>query len=118
MRRPEWQQRGHEPDYRFSLANERTFLAWMRTALALLGGAVLLDQVAGRFPGSGYLQYVAVLACIVASLVSALAFVRWRSNEIAMRHDEPLPTSGFIVLISFAFMVASALVAAVLAFHA
>ena len=29
---------GEEPDYRFTLANERTFLAWVRTALGLLAG--------------------------------------------------------------------------------
>ena len=44
MREPSWRQQGKEPDYRFSLANERTFLAWIRTALALLAGGVLLDQ--------------------------------------------------------------------------
>lgn len=40
MRQPRWRQRGTAPDYRFSLANERTFLAWLRTSLALLAGAV------------------------------------------------------------------------------
>ena len=44
MRGPSWRRDGQEPDYRFSLANERTFLAWIRTALALLAGGVLLDQ--------------------------------------------------------------------------
>ncbi len=28
---------GEAPDYRFSLANERTFLAWIRTASGLSG---------------------------------------------------------------------------------
>ncbi|MEU1021518.1 DUF202 domain-containing protein, partial [Streptomyces sp. NPDC005904] len=35
---------GDTPDYRFSLANERTFLAWLRTALALIGGGFAVDQ--------------------------------------------------------------------------
>jgi hypothetical protein len=41
-----WHEEGTDPDYRFSLANERTFLAWIRTALAILAGAVLLKQFA------------------------------------------------------------------------
>jgi putative membrane protein len=38
---------GHErePDYRFTLANERTFLAWQRTALGLLAAAVAAVQL-------------------------------------------------------------------------
>ena len=43
-----WWQRGARPDYRFSLANERTFLAWIRTALALIAGAVGIDQFASH----------------------------------------------------------------------
>ena len=31
---------GREPDPRFTLANERTFLAWIRTALGLLAGGI------------------------------------------------------------------------------
>ncbi len=39
-----WWLAGKKPDYRFTLANERTFLAWIRTALALMAGAVGVDQ--------------------------------------------------------------------------
>lgn len=45
MKRPKWQLEGSEPDYRFSLANERTFLAWLRTALAMVAAGVLLQQL-------------------------------------------------------------------------
>ena len=48
MREPEWRSEGDDPDYRFTLANERTFLAWIRTALAILAGGVLLHQFATR----------------------------------------------------------------------
>lgn len=40
---------GTEPDYRFTLANERTFLAWIRTALALIAGGVAVAQLLPRF---------------------------------------------------------------------
>jgi putative membrane protein len=44
---PAWRHEGTEPDSRFTLADERTFLAWIRTALALLSGGVLLHQFGG-----------------------------------------------------------------------
>jgi putative membrane protein len=40
---------GEEPDYRFTLANERTFLAWIRTSLALLAGGVAVVQLVPGF---------------------------------------------------------------------
>ena len=45
-RRPGWvYDEGAEPDARYSLANERTFLAWIRTALAVLAAGVALDAL-------------------------------------------------------------------------
>ena len=40
-----WLTQGKDPDYRFSLANERTFLAWIRTALAFMAAAIGIDQL-------------------------------------------------------------------------
>lgn len=105
--RANWRNEGHEPDYRFSLANERTFLAWLRTALALLAGGVVLDQVVE----SPVAQAIAVLLAVAAAAVCVVAYLRWRSNEIAMRHDRPLPHSavlpvlGAVVLLAVAGLV-------------
>ena len=114
MHRPSWQHQGKEPDYRFSLANERTFLAWIRTAMALLAGSVLLDQVSARFPGHIYVSYLAVFASAAAAAMCVLAFLRWKDNEIAMRNDRPLPSPMFISWIAIGFMLAALAVAAVL----
>lgn len=115
MQRPAWQLQGKEPDYRFSLANERTFLAWVRTALALLAGAVLLDQVSVKFPGHDYVAYLAIFSSVTAAAMFLLAFLRWKSNEIAMRHDRPLPTSWFMSCITVGFMITAITVAIVFA---
>ncbi|CAN7772013.1 hypothetical protein LJR084_007658 [Variovorax sp. LjRoot84] len=89
----------------------------MRTALALLAGAVLFDQVATRVPDQTYVPALAVAASIVSSGMCVLAFRRWKANEIAMRHDRPLPSSIFLAVIAFVFMIAAAIVAIILARH-
>jgi putative membrane protein len=98
-RRPAWIYRdGHEPDPRFSLANERTFLAWVRTALAMLAGAVALDSL--EVPEPGWLRTTLVVALVLfGGLVTAAAFRRWMRVEHAMRTGAPLPafTLGFVV---------------------
>lgn len=114
-RRPAWQREGREPDYRFSLANERTFLAWIRTALALLAGAVLFDQLAVRPPGHPYVSVLAVLGSGIAALLAALAYWRWKGNEIAMRHDRPLPGSKSLAVLAVLLFASAALVTLMLA---
>lgn len=81
---------GTEPDPRFSLANERTFLAWIRTTLALLAGAAAIDALALPMPRLAQ-QGIAVLLA-VAGIASAIqAFVGWAAAERAMRLGRPLP---------------------------
>lgn len=88
-----WQQEGTEPDYRFSYANERTFLAWIRTSLALLASGVVLEQFAADLGPHHLIIALAIGMAISSALLAVLAFFRWRSNEIAMRNSQALPTS-------------------------
>lgn len=92
---------GQEPDPRFSLANERTFLAWARTALAILAGAVALHSLA--LPSTSWLRGVIVVILIVLALACmAMAYVRWARVERAMRLRAPLPgfTAGLILAVA------------------
>src|SRR3982751_1727392 len=98
MRIPSWRSSGREPDYRFSLANERTFLAWIRTALALLAGGVLLQQFAHATPASRLLTALGLGLAVLSAVLCGMAYLRWKANEIAMRHSRPLPTSAAIPL--------------------
>lgn len=85
-----WTSVGKEPDYRFTLANERTFLAWIRTALAILASGVLLDQFAADLRHPRLVLWLALALVAVASVLSIAAFVRWRRNQIAMRLEASL----------------------------
>lgn len=105
---------GETPDYRFSLANERTFLAWIRTALALVGGGFAVDQF---LPDLRWGVRVGMaLALLAAGALCALRAVNhWVRCERAMRRDEDLPVSRFPTVLSLAVgLVAVAMVVVVL----
>jgi len=80
-----------EPDYRFIFANERTFLAWQRTALGLLAAAVALVQLVPELTIPGARRVLGVGLAVLAVLTSGMGLLRWRQADHAMRHSEPLP---------------------------
>lgn len=91
---PDWVYgEGEEPDYRFSLANERTFLAWLRTALALVAAGVAVDVV-DLGMGEGVKRAFAGVLLILGGLSSVLAWLRWSGSERAMRRGGALPALG------------------------
>lgn len=113
-RQPRWvYDAGEDPDPRFTLANERTFLAWVRTALAMFAGGVALHAL--DVPSTDWLRTLLVVLLIgVGALVCVLALVRWARVERAMRLREPLPSFGLGVVMTAALVLAGALLVAVL----
>ncbi|WP_111746046.1 YidH family protein [Salinisphaera orenii] len=102
----------HEPDYRFTLANERTFLAWIRTALALLAGAVAVVKFAPgiAFAGSGRVLGGVLAVVSIASVAGAA--LRWHASQKAMRRDAPLPSTLLPWLLALGVLVVGGLVLA------
>lgn len=92
---------GSEPDPRFSLANERTFLAWIRTSLGFLAagaGVAAFAHAVGQLRVE--LKFVSLLL-LVCGLVCAIgSFLRWSRHERAMRTGEPLPSSPAMPLLT------------------
>ncbi|MFF0449138.1 YidH family protein [Streptomyces sp. NPDC004609] len=90
---------GETPDYRFSLANERTFLAWLRTALALIAGGFAVDQFLPDLRWA--VRAGMALALLAAGVLCALRAVNhWVRCERAMRRGEDLPVSRLPALLS------------------
>jgi putative membrane protein len=103
-----------EPDYRMTLAAERTYLAYVRTGLALVAAGV---AVAGALPDAGaggYRKLLGVVLAVLGGLVFMEGRRRWRAVQAAMRRGAPLPHSSFLHLLAWALFVI-ALAAAVLA---
>lgn len=90
-RRPPLRSVGTDPDYRFTLANERTFLAWLRTALALLAGAVALASLVHDFGPRGVRIAITAMLLLMALVLTVGAYVRWERAERALRENRSLP---------------------------
>ena len=85
---------GTEPDPRFTFANERTFLAWSRTALALVVAGLGVVQLLPPFPGVPWGRHVLGVPLIVfGAVVAVVAYGEWVRSQRALRHGQPLPRS-------------------------
>ena len=82
---------GETPDYRFTLANERTFLAWVRTSLAMTAAGVAVVQF---MPGPPAIRLALGFILIsFGGILAAVSYGHWERNERAMRLGERLPHS-------------------------
>ena len=86
---------GNTPDYRFSLANERTFLAWIRTGLALVAGGLAVAAFVPNLRLAGVREVLAVGLVLLGAVVMIRAVDHWARSERAMRLGDPLPPSRF-----------------------
>lgn len=100
---------GSEPDARFSLANERTFLAWIRTSLALLAGGVALEALA--LPVEPWARTAAALVLVALGILAPVqAWLGWARAERALRLARPLPAPVLAGPLGLGLLVAGVLV--------
>ncbi|WSS24249.1 DUF202 domain-containing protein [Streptomyces sp. NBC_01190] len=106
---------GATPDYRFSLANERTFLAWIRTALSLIGGGFAVDQ----FLTDHLTHWVRALLALVLLLGGVACTLRavnhWIRSERAIRRGADLPVSRFPTALALLIVILAVVMVVVVA---
>jgi putative membrane protein len=108
---------GTEPDPRFTLANERTFLAWIRTALALMAGGIAVEAFTAQVFAADARKALAVLLLMLGLVLSASAGARWLSVERAMRHGRPLPLPWLVPLLALGGALATAVLLVLIVMH-
>lgn len=100
-------QLGEDPDPRFTLANERTFLAWIRTSLALLAGGIAVEAFTQEIFDDTARRVLGTILLILGGLLAASAAGRWLRVEAAMRQKRSLPIPIWIPLIALICAVAA-----------
>jgi putative membrane protein len=82
-----------QPDVRFSYANERTFLAWIRTSLGLVTAGLAITQLLPPFDFPGGRRLIGLPLIALGVVIAVLSLHNWQQNEKAMRLGQPLPGS-------------------------
>lgn len=90
---------GQEPDARFSLANERTALAWVRSGLGLVAGGVALASLASIVERPVFFDVIAAFACLSGAILALYALHSWRQHEVALRTDQPMPAPAALPIL-------------------
>lgn len=92
---------GSDPDPRFTLANERTFLAWVRTSMAMILGAIVVASLLPSVDTFRDLTIpIAVLLGLLGSGLAIWAWFRWRETELSLRLGKSLPLSRVLLLLA------------------
>jgi putative membrane protein len=105
---------GHPIDVRFSYANERTFLAWNRTALALIATGVAATQLLPKFDVTFGRRLLGLPLIALGALIALTSYAHWQANERAMRAGRPLVRSPIPLMLSIGIGVV-AVIAVILA---
>jgi len=97
------------------LANERTALAWLRTALALVAGGIALVVLSDTIASWKSIAWLAIVVCLAGGLAAAMSVVRWARVERAVRLRAPIPAphllayvAAVVVFVAVAFSLAVA----------
>jgi len=102
-------------DRRVHMANERTFLAWIRTSISIMAFGFVVEKFSlfvkqlsyylGKEvspPTPGYSSVVGVILVALGAVMGVLAYIRYRSVERQIENDTyaPLPILSVLLMLS------------------
>jgi putative membrane protein len=96
------------------LANERTFLAWIRTSLGLIAGGVALDQFVAAEKGAPTVGVIAFAVITLGALVAVIGVIEWKRTNLAMNSGKPIPKSRVMPLLGIAVLIVAIAIAVAL----
>lgn len=105
---------GEDPDYRFTLANERTFLAWIRTSLALIAGGLAVIELVPTFGLAGGREALGAVLITLGTVLAIGSMSRWAAAEEAIRESRPIPVTRLPVVLAIGVIAVSVMVAILL----
>jgi putative membrane protein len=105
-----------EPDVRFTYANERTFLAWNRTALALIATGVAATQLLPKLEVAWGRRILGLPLIALGAVVAAESYRHWRANERAVRRGDPLPRSTMPLVLTVGIVTVGLIAVVIAAF--
>lgn len=114
MNRPRFRPRrdvGEDPDYRFTLANERTFLAWIRTSLALIAGGLAVIQLVPTFGLAGGREALGAVLIALGTVLAVGSMSRWATAEEAIRENRPIPVTRLPIVLAVGVIGVSVMIA-------
>ena len=117
-KRPPLHEVGRDPDVRFSYANERTFLAWNRTALALIAAGLAVTTLLPQLDVKFGRRIIGVPLIALGALLAWASYRRWEDNERAMRLGEALPPSNLPRVLAVGVTIAASIAAVIALFGA
>ena len=103
-----------EPDYRFSLANERTLLAWVRTSLALDVAGLGVIRFAPPLGVPGGRELVGGVLVLLGAATAWSGYRRFLAADLAIRTGAPLPAHAAPRILAAALAAISLVVLALL----
>jgi putative membrane protein len=98
-----------EPDPRVTYANERTMLAWIRTALALMTAGLAITQLLPAFRFAGGRRVIGLPLIALGIWAAAAGYRQWDANERAIRAGRPVPRSRLVATVTGGVVVVSAI---------